>query len=215
MKSILLIGAGRFGKNIAIKLREMDHQVLAVDKREDRIDAILPFVTNAQIGDGMNREFLQSLGVGNFDVCIVAIGNDFQGSLESTAYLKELGAKQVVSRAASDEQAKFLLRNGADEIVYPEKQMAFWTAIRYGSEHIFDYVELGQDYAIFEVAIPGEWIGKTVGELDIRQKYKINIMALKNDGQIDMDISSDTRLTGRETMMVLGHYRDIQKCFHI
>ena len=215
MKSILLIGAGRFGKNIAIKLREMDHQVLAVDKREDRIDAILPYATNAQIGDGMNREFLQSLGVGNFDVCIVAIGNDFQSSLESTAYLKELGAKLVVSRAASDEQAKFLLRNGADEIVYPEKQMAFWTAIRYGSEHIFDYVELGQDYAIFEVAIPEEWIGKTIGELDIRQKYRINIMALKNDGQIGMDITSDTRLTGEETMMVLGHYKDIQKCFHI
>ena len=93
--------------------------------------------------------------------------------------------------------------------------MAFWTAIRYGSEHIFDYVELGQDYAIFEVAIPEEWIGKTIGELDIRQKYRINIMALKNDGQIGMDITSDTRLTGEETMMVLGHYKDIQKCFHI
>ena len=128
MKSILLIGLGRFGRHIAEKLNELNHQVLAVDKQEDRVEAVLPFVTSGQIGDSTNIEFLQSLGIGNFDVCIVAIGGDFQSSLETTAYLKDLGAKLVVSRAARDVQARFLLRNGADEVVYPEKQLANWTA---------------------------------------------------------------------------------------
>lgn len=123
MKSILLIGLGRFGRHIAEKLYELNHQILAIDKQEDRVEAVLPFVTSGQIGDSTNIEFLQSLGIGNFDVCIVAIGGDFQSSLETTAYLKDLGAKLVVSRAARDVQARFLLRNGADEIVYPEKQL--------------------------------------------------------------------------------------------
>ena len=126
MKSILLIGLGRFGRHIAMHLNELGHQVMAVDKVEERVDAVLPYVTNAQIGDSTNGEFLESLGIRNFDVCIVAIGNDFQSSLETTSLLKELGGKLVVSRAARDVQAKFLLRNGADEVVYPEKQLAKW-----------------------------------------------------------------------------------------
>jgi trk system potassium uptake protein TrkA len=142
MKSILLIGLGRFGRHIAIKLDELHHQVMAVDKEDTRVDAVLPFVTNAQIGDATSEDFLSSLGVGNFDVCIVAIGDDFQNSLEVTSLLKELGARMVVSRASRDVHAKFLLRNGADEIVYPERQLADWVAIRYSADHILDYIEL-------------------------------------------------------------------------
>ena len=166
MKSILLVGLGRFGRHIAEKLYELDHQVMAIDRKEERVDAVMPFVTNGQIGDSTNEDFLMSLGIGNFDVCIVAIGDDFQSSLETTSLLKEMGAKLVVSRAAGDVQAKFLLRNGADEIVYPERQLANWTAIRYSSDHIFDYIELDEEHAIFEIQVPKEWIGKTVGELD-------------------------------------------------
>ena len=215
MKSILLIGLGRFGRHIAEKLNELNHQVLAVDKQEDRVEAVLPFVTSGQIGDSTNMEFLQSLGIGNFDVCIVAIGGDFQSSLETTAYLKDLGAKLVVSRAARDVQARFLLRNGADEVVYPEKQLANWTAIRYSSEHIFDYIQLSDDHAIFEISIPENWLGKTVGNIDIRKKYNITIMALKRDGKLEMSITPDTVLDKDVTMLVLGASRDIQKCFHI
>lgn len=173
------------------------------------------FVTSGQIGDSTNIEFLQSLGIGNFDVCIVAIGGDFQSSLETTAYLKDLGAKLVVSRAARDVQARFLLRNGADEVVYPEKQLANWTAIRYSSEHIFDYIQLSDDHAIFEISIPENWVGKTVGNIDIRKKYNITIMALKRDGKLEMSITPDTVLDKDVTMLVLGASRDIQKCFHI
>lgn len=215
MKSILLIGLGRFGKHIAVKLKELNHQVMAVDKCEERVDDILPYVTKAQIGDSTNESFLRSLGVGNYDVCIVAIGNDFQGSLETTSLLKDLGAKHVISRAARDVQAKFLLRNGADEIVYPEKQIAYWTAIKCSSEHIFEYIELGQNYSICEIDVPETWVGRTVGEIDIRRRFNVNIMALKKDGTLDMAIKSDTCLNKDETMLVLGNNRDIQKCFHI
>ena len=215
MKSILLIGLGRFGRHIAKKLDELHHQVMAVDKEDTRVDAVLPFVTNAQIGDATNEDFLSSLGVGNFDVCIVAIGDNFQNSLEVTSLLKELGASMVGSRAARDVHAKFLLRNGADEIVYPERQLADWVAIRYSADHILDYIELDEEHAIFEISIPEEWLGKTIGQLDIRKKYDINIMALKTNDIMNLEISSDTQLLKGSTMLVLGETKHIQKCFHI
>ncbi len=215
MKSILLIGLGRFGRHIAIELDELNHQVMAVDNNESRVEAVLPYVRNAQIGDATNEDFIRSLGVRNFDVCIVAIGDNFQSSLETTSLLKELGAKMVVSRAARDVHAKFLLRNGADEVVYPEKQLASWTAIRYSADHIFDYVELDEEHGIFEISIPDAWIGKTVGELDIRKKYNVNIMALRCNGVLDMNIASETLLGDDQTMLVLGNIKNIQKQFHI
>lgn len=215
MKYILLVGMGRFGRHVAIKLHELGHQVMAVDKEESRVDAALPYVTTAQIGDSTDEGFLASLGVRNFDVCIVAIGDDFQASLETTSLLKELGAKFVVARAARDVHAKFLLRNGADEIVYPEKQLASWTAIRYSSDHIFDYIELDGDYAIFELSVPKAWLGKTIGQLDIRRVHAINIMAVRKNGKMNMDVGYDTMLDDSMTMLVLGKNRDIQKCFRI
>lgn len=215
MKSILLIGLGRFGKHIALQLNELGHQVMAIDHREERVNDILPFVTNAQIGDSTNEEFLHSLGINNFDVCIVAIGTDFQSSLETTSLLKELGAKTVVSRAARDVQAKFLLRNGADEVLYPEKQIAKWAAIRYSADHILDYIELDGDNAILEVTVPKSWVGKSIGEIDIRKKYNINTMGLKHGGKIDVAVTPDAVMTEDKTLLVLGEYKALQKCFHI
>lgn len=215
MKNILLIGLGRFGRHIALQLNKLGHEVMAVDSNEERVNEILPIVTNAQIGDSTNTEFLKSLGIGNFDVCIVTIGGNFQNSLETTSLLKELGAKLVVSRAERDVQEKFLLRNGADEVVYPEKQVANWAAIWYTADHIRDYIEVDDAHAIFEVEVPEEWIGKTVGELDIRRKYSINIMATKENGKINMAVSPETVLTDNITLLVLGAYKELQKCFRI
>lgn len=216
MKSVLLIGLGRFGQHVARKLHELDHQVMAVDLDEERVEATLPYVTNAQIGDSTNEDFLMSLGVGNFDLCIVAIGDDFQSSLETTSLLKELGAKLVVSRAARDVHAKFLLRNGADHIVYPTKQVAQWTAIRYTSDHIFNYIELDEDNAIVEVSVPDEWVGKTVGNLDIRRRSGVNVLGIKREGRpLDIAVSSNTVLTRDENLLVMGSNKAIQKCFHI
>ncbi len=215
MKTILLIGLGRFGKHIAINLNHLGHQVMAVDNVEERVNGVLPLVTNGQIGDSTNGDFLESLGVRNFDVCIVAIGNDFQSSLETTSLLKELGARLVVARAARDVQAKFLLRNGADEVVYPEKQLAKWTAMRYTADHILDYMELDGDHAMFEVSIPKDWLGRTIGQIDIRKKFNINIIGIKKDGKLELSLSPDVVLREEETMLVLGKNRDLQRCFRI
>ena len=208
MKNILLIGTGRFGRHIAVQLSQLGHQVMAVDTNEERISDVLPYVTNAQIGDSTNAEFLRSLGIGNFDVCIVTISGNFQNSLETTSLLKELGAKCVVSRAERDVQANFLLRNGADHIVYPEKQVAKWAAIRYTADHIFDYIEIDEQHAIFEVEVPKSWVG-------IRRKFGINILGIKHSGRTEVSITPDTVLSGEITILALGEYKALQKCFRI
>ena len=213
MKNILLIGLGRFGRHIAMQLNEMEHNVMAVDKNEERVNRVLPYVTNAQIGDSTDAQFLESLGARDYDLCIVTIGGDFQSSLETTSLLKELGARFVISRAERDVQAKFLLRNGADEVVYPESQMARWTAIRYGSSHILDYIELDNTHAILEVPVPKVWVGKTVGQIDIRRKYNITIIALKKNDRMNLSINPETMMTEDATMLVLGEYKTMQKYF--
>lgn len=215
MKNILLIGLGRFGKHIAMQLNEMGHEIMAVDINEERVNRILPFVTNAQIGDSTDASFLELLGIGNFDICFVTIGGSFQNSLETTSLLKELGANLVISRAERDVQEKFLLRNGADRVVYPEKQVAKWASIRYADDHILDYMEVDASHAIFEVAIPDEWIGRSVGELDIRRRYNINILAVKKEREVSVTISVNTVLEADSTLLVLGDYKAIQKFFHI
>ena len=215
MKSFLLIGLGRFGRHLAMQLNAQGHQVMAVDDDEEKVNAVLNVVTNAQIGDSTNGEFLQELGVGNYDVCIVAISDNFQSSLETTSLLKELGAKKVVSRAERDVQAKFLLRNGADEVLYPEKQLAKWAAVRYGSDHLLDYIELDADNAIVEVEVPAQWVGKTVGEIDVRRMHNINLLAVKKDGAIDAQITPYSVLPADGTLLALGEYRALKKCFRV
>lgn len=215
MKNILLIGLGHFGKHIAMELNQLGHEVMAIDNDEEKVNDVLPYVTSAQIGDSTDSDFLESLGIRNFDVCIVTMSGNFQNSLETTSLLKELGAEFVVSAAKRDVQEKFLLRNGADRVVYPEKQMAKWTAIRYTSDHILDYIEVDDSYAIFEVQVPDNWIGKSIGRIDIRKKYNINILALKEYGKMNMAITPDTVLSSNISMLVLGDYKSLQKCFKI
>ena len=213
MKSILLIGLGRFGRYIAEKLHDMQHDVLAVDHDEDRVNRILPLVTNALIADSTNADFLQSLGIPSFDVCIVAIGDDFQSSLETTSLLKEFGARYVVARASRDTHEKFLLRNGADETVYPERQLALWTAIRCGSNHILDYFPLSDEYAIYEVPVPKAWEGKSIIELDIRRRHHLNILGIKAGDRIDLNISAQTIFAPDAAVLVAGRQEDVAHVF--
>ena len=210
MKSILLIGLGNFGKMVAQQITEMGPQVMAVDKDEKRVNEAMPYVTDALIGDST-----KSLGINDYDACIVAIGDDFQSSLETTSQLKELGGQLVVAMAKRDVQAKFLLRNGADEVVNPEKQIARWTAIRYTSDHILDYIKLDDEHAIFEVAVPENWIGKSVGQLDIRKKYGVNVMAVKIDGKMNLSVLPQTVFDENMTILVLAEKDGIQKCFRL
>ena len=215
MKNILLIGLGRFGRHLAVELNELGHEVMAVDDEEDRVNEILPYVTNAQIGDSTNADFLKSLGIGNFDTCFVTISANFENSLETTSLLKELGAKIVISRAERDIQKKFLLRNGADQVVYPERQVAKWASIRYTADHILDYMEIDASHAIFEAEVPEEWLGKTIGELDVRRKYNINIIAVKDKGGVNIALSTDTLLKQDATILVIGEHKAIKRWFNI
>lgn len=215
MKSILLIGLGRFGRHIAEQLNSLGHEVMAIDHNEERVNKALPFVTNAQIGDSRNEAFLKTLGIPNYDVCIITIASDFQSSLETTSLVKELGGKRVVARAERDVQQKFLLRNGADEVVYPENQIARWMAIRYTSDHVLDYIEIDGDHAIFEITVPKEWVGKTVGQIDIRRRYNVNIMVIRQNGKMSVAVTPETMLTEEKTLLVVGDYKTLHKCFHI
>ena len=151
----------------------------------------------------------------NFDVCIVTIGEDFQSSLETTSLLKELGAKKVVSRASREVHRKFLLRNGADDVVYPEGQLAAWTALRHTTDHVLDYISLDSEYAIYDLQVPPEWHGKTVGGIDIRKKYSLNLLAVRENGRPSIAVTSDTVLRESQTILVLGKWKDVQKCFRI
>ena len=215
MKQILIIGMGRFGRHIARKLNDLDIQVLGIDNDEDKVREVLPYVTNAEVGDATNQDFLKTLGLKNFDVCIVAVGDNFLASLEITSYLKELGARKVVSRAARDTQEKFLLRNGADAVVYPEKLMGNLTAMRYSSDNVFDYIQIGKDFAVFEIAVPNEWLGKTIGQVDVRKHYNINIIAIKKNDDISVAPGAAHVLNSEESLLVLGKDKDIRSSFHI
>ncbi len=215
MKTILVIGMGRFGKNATKKLLELGHEVMAVDMLKERVTDSLEIASNAIIGDATSRAFLETLGIRDYDLCIVTIGDDFQSSLETTSLLKEMGARKVISRASNDVQKKFLLRNGADYVVYPEEQVAHWVAIRYSSDSIFDYLSLEDGYSIVEIDVPIKWTGRTIGELDVRNKHKINILAIKRNDKMIMDVTTNTELSGMDRALVLGKYEDIQKCLKI
>ena len=184
MKSVLIIGVGRFGRHLARKFVELGNEVMIVDILEEKMKQIISIVTTAQIGDCTNEDVLKSLGVRNFDICFVCIGDNFQASLEITSLLKEMGANYVVSRANREIHAKFLLRNGADEVVYPEKDIAEKAAIRYSADHVFDYIELTPEYSIVEIPPISVWIGKTIAEISVREKYQMNILATKVNGEI-------------------------------
>ena len=211
MKSILLVGLGRFGRHMAQKFFELRHEVLAVDSDEARVNEVLPFVTSAQIGDSTNEAFVSSLGVRNFDLCVVAIGDNFQSSLETTALLKDCGARMVVSRASRDVHAKFLLRNGADQVIYAEKEMAIRTAVRYSYDNIFDYIELTPEYSIYEIPTPPAWVGRTIVQLAVRSRCHISILATKTGEHIAPLPGADHELKADERLILMGSNKDVRK----
>ena len=214
MKTVLIIGAGQFGTHIAKRMEELRCEVMAVDISEEAINQIMPYVTDAKIGDGTNEEFLRMLGVNDYDLCFVTLGRHFQTSLETTSLLSELGAKKVISRATNDVQMKFLLRNGADEVVYPEKQTAIRIATKYAYDSLLDFFHLENDFYIYELKIPKDWYGKTLPQIDIRKKYNINILTLKRGNEVLIP-SADTVLRPDDVAFVLGELRDIQKSFKL
>ena len=211
MKSVLIIGIGRFGRHLARKFVELGNEVMIVDIEEEKMSEIVSIVTTAQIGDCTNVDVLKSLGVRNFDICFVCIGDNFQASLEITSLLKELGAKHVVSKANREIHAKFLLRNGADDVVYPEKDIAEKAAIRYSADHVFDYIELTPEYSIAEIPPVSAWIGKTIAEISVRGKYQRSILATKENGEILPLPKADHVFREEEHLIVAARKNDLVK----
>ena len=213
MKSVLVIGIGIFGTHIIRHFVNMGQEVMAVDISEEKINDIMDIATSAMIGDASKKALLEKLGPENYDYCIVCIGDNFQASLEIVSLLKECGAKCVIARASNDVHKKFLLNNGADEVVYPEEQLAEWTAVKYSSENIFDYIELDESSAIYEVSVPEKWQGKTLRDLDIRKNYGLNIIGVRYNGRVLMGIHPDMILEPQEKLLIAGSKKSIQKYF--
>ena len=211
MKSILIIGLGRFGRHMAKKFSEQNNDVMAIDINGERINNVLSVVTNALIGDATNEQFMETIGVRDFDLCVVAIGDNFQSSLETTALLKDLGAKFVLARASRDVHAKFLLRNGADDVIYTEKETAERLAVKYGSDNIFNYIELNDEYSIYEIAVPYSWLNKSILKVNVRSKYGISILATKQGNNIYPLPKPEHVFTDSESLMILGKNEDVSR----
>lgn len=211
MKSMLVIGMGSFGRHLASKLASLRNEVMIVDKDEKLIEELAPNFTDAQICDCTNENALRSLGVTNFDICFVTIGENFQSSLEITSLLHEMGAKYIISKASSKIQQKFLLRNGANEAIYPEHQVAHRLAMRCSAKNIFDYVELTPEFGIFEIPIKPQWIGHDILSLNIRSKFNVNILAIKNAGNVQPLPSPEYRFKPDDHIVLLGKPNDVYK----
>ncbi len=211
MKSILIIGLGRFGLHLVKKFYELGDEVMAVDLSEDRIQEAMPFVTSAKIGDCTKLDTLKALGIKNFDICFVCIGENFQSSLEITSLLHDMGAEKVISKANTNIHAKFLLRNGADEVTYPERDSAVKLATRCSVNNIFDYIELTKETGIYETPIPENWVGKSILKIDARKKYRINILAIKQGNSIQALPTAEYVFTGNDHIVILGHNEDVEK----
>lgn len=211
MKSILIIGMGRFGRHLCMNFSKLGNQVMIVDEKEENLEDLLPYVISAKIGDCTNEAVLRSLGIANFDLCFVCIGTNFQSSLEITSLVKELGGKYVICKANRDIHAKFLLRNGADDVVYPDRDIAEKLAVRYSANHVFDYIELTEEYAIYEIPPLSKWIGKTIKESSIRNTYHISILGTKIGGKAKLMPTADYVIRQDEHLMVIGKRTDVDK----
>lgn len=211
MKSFLIIGMGKFGHHMCHNLAELGNDLMVVDDIEEKVEDVVDIVTSAKVGDCTKPDVLQSFGVGNFDACFVCISDNFQSSLEITYNLSELGAKQIISLASTDIHAKFLLRNGADHVIYPERDMASRLAVSISNDSIFDYIKLSDEYSIMEVTPLKEWIGKNVIQANIRAKYHINVLAVKNEqGNVSMP-GVDYIFNETDHVIVMGRQNDLNK----
>ena len=210
MKSILIIGLGRFGRHMAQKFLQNGHEVMAIDCDEERADAAVGTIQQILIGDATDERFMESLGIRNFDLAVIAIGENFQTVLEITVLLKDLECKYIVARATKDVHKKLLLRNGADYVSYAEREVAERLRIKFGADTIFDYVELTPEIGIYEIAVPKKWLGKSMVDLSIRTKYHVSVMATKKQNQIYPLPHPSHVFEEEESVMVMGSAKDIE-----
>lgn len=209
MKKILLIGMGKFGQILGEKLIEIGNEVMIVDKNEEKINRLANHYADALITNCMDEENLRALDIPSFDACVVAIGDDFQSSLEVTSLLKDLGAKYVVSKATTQIQRKFLLRNGADEVIYPDDDMAERLAMTLNSSKVFDYIELDENNSIMELSVPARWAGKSLASINPRKNYGLNLLTVKKEKQIIAELTPQYEFAQGDHMLVFGNTKKI------
>lgn len=211
MKTVLIIGAGRFGSHLAVNLCDMGNEVMLVDKSERLIDEFSHRVTTAEIGDYTMKSNLESLGVEDYDYIFVCVG-DFQDSLVIVDYLKELGAECIIAKASSEIHEKFLLKSGADSVIYPERDTAYDTAVAYSNRKIYDFIKLSDDTGIYEIEVPDSWCGKSLITLNIRKIHNITVIASKDSSQrVSAINSADYTFNKNEHIIVMGNRKDIRK----
>lgn len=209
MKSVLIIGMGRMGRHLAKKMEQLGNEVMVVDSNAELMESLSDSFTDSAVCDCTNEAVIRSLGVDNFDICFVTIGEDFQASLVVTSLLKKHGARMIVAKTNQDIQADLLRAIGANEIVYPEVEIAEKLAVRYNADNIFDYIPLTANESIYEVPVPQQWVGRTPAELDIRRKYSINIIAVKNSADVNASVGGDYRFRADDHIIVLGKSDDV------
>ena len=211
MKSFLVIGAGKFGHFVCHRLNKSGCDIMIVDRSEEKLSDMLTYVDSAKIGDCTKSSVLGAFGVEAFDAAIVCIPEDFQDSLQIVDLLKELGAKNVIAVASTMVQEKFLLKNGADKVILPERDMASRLAMSISYDSIFDYINLTDQYSIYELAAPKEWLNKTILEVNVRKNYDINIVAIKRDANNIIMPDVSYTFNDKDHLMVIGKIEDIER----
>ena len=211
MKSFLIIGMGTFGHHLCRELAQQRCEIMAVDVVAEAVEDVLGIVVSDKVGDCTNEEVLRSFGVPDFDACFVCVSSDFKNSLQITSLLREMGAKKIICKANDDIHKKFLLRNGADQVIYPEKEAATSLAVSESSDDIFDCIPLTGDYSIYELKVPERWVGKSIRELAIRTHYRLNILALKTGTSIRPMPDANHIFEEQEHMMVMGLVEDVRR----
>jgi len=207
----MIIGLGRFGISTSIMLTKLGHEVLAVDKRSDRINAVKNDVLHVVHADCSDEHAIAQLGLSNFDCVIVCIGNDIRASVLVTVLCREMGAKKIIAKAHDDLHAKLLFRTGADKVVQPENDGGIRLARSLSAEGIIDSLDLSEEHSINEIAIPHEWVGKSLAELTVRNRYGLSIIARQRDGHLSVNLNPLEPFCENDAVFVIGSNKNLRK----
>ena len=211
-KQFVVIGLGRFGKSVAITISELGHDVLAIDKNESAVHSVMNDVTQAVQADARDEETLRALGVRNLDVAVVAMGDDLEANILITLMLKEMGIPYVVAKAQSSQHGKVLEKIGADKVIYPEQDMGIRLAHNLVTSNVMDYIELSPKFSIFEIVASAQFVNKSLGELDLRAVYEINVIAIKrNEDDIIVAPGANTVIEERDVLVIVGNKKILAK----
>jgi len=210
-KTFAIIGMGRFGSSIAKNLYEMGYDVMAIDADEEKIQEHIQYVTYAVQADCTDEQAMKELGIRNFDVVVVAIGEDIQASILATLIVKELGVNHIVVKAQNERHGKVLYKIGADRVVFPERDMGIRVANNLVSPGILDFIELAEDYSVAEIAASEGMVGKDLVKLDLRAKFGVNVMAIKSGDNINIAPNAQDTIQAGDILVVIGHNSDIKR----